>query len=229
MAGAAEALLIFAVALGIAWAAGRHLVLGQHEVRMPLAGAAVMVVSAAVNVWVSGRLFRVARDTDSIALEADALHLRTDVYTMGGVLLAMLVIAVGRALGVSEIDMADPIAALVVAGVITWAAWNISRRALDHLADVSLPPEDEGRIEALIQSHYPQFVGFHRMRSRVAGSERYVDLHLVVPPTMSVAQAHGLCDHLEQDIKALMPNTEIMIHVEPAPRSGSRRGRRRPS
>jgi cation diffusion facilitator family transporter len=222
LAAAAEAVLIFLAAIGIAYAAIARITTGAHDVRLPLAGAAVMVISGAVNIWVSRRLFRVAQGTDSIALEADAWHLRTDVYTMGGVLAAMVFIWLGRLLGVKAISLADPIAALLVAVVITRAAWGITRRAVGQLADRSLSAEEQGRIEALIQSHYPQFVDFHRLRSRMAGSERHIDLHLVVPHTMAVAEAHELCDHLEQDIKLLMPNTEVMIHVEPAARQVKR-------
>jgi cation diffusion facilitator family transporter len=218
LAAAAEGVLILAVALGIAYKAVWRIIGANYEVRFPLAGAAVMVVGGAVNLWVSRQLFRVARESDSIALEADAWHLSTDVYTMAGVLAAMLLITLGQALRIHGIAVADPIAALIVAAVITRAAWDITHRAAGQLADVSLPPEQEARIEALIGSHYPQFVAFHQLRSRAAGSERHIDLHLEVPPAMSVAEAHALCDHLEQDIRALMPNSEVLIHVEPARR-----------
>jgi cation diffusion facilitator family transporter len=178
-------------------------------------GAAVMAVSALVNAVVSQMLFRTARATDSIALEADALHLRTDVWTSLGVLGAMLAILLGERVGFTKIHAADPFTAIVVALVIARAAWGITRRSYDHLVDRSLPADEVEKIQSLLREHYPQLSGYHRLRTRKAGSERYIDLHLVVPGRQSVAEAHALCDHLEGALMALLPGAQIMIHVEP--------------
>ncbi len=99
--------------------------------------------------------------------------------------------------------------------MIARAAWDITRRSYDHLVDRSLPPREVEKIDSLLREHYPQLVGFHRLRTRRAGPQRYVDLHVVVPGGQSVAEAHALADHLERDLESLLPRLEVMIHVEP--------------
>jgi len=215
MSGMAEGTLILAAVGLILWGAGRRLWLGETEVVRPGVGALVMGLSAVVNVFVSGMLFRVARKTDSVALEADAWHLRTDVWTSAGVLVGMAAIGVGQRLALGRVHVIDPLIAIAVAAVIARAAWDITRRSYDHLVDRSLPEEEVRRLVALLEEHYPQFAGFHRLRTRRAGSQRYVDLHLVVPGEQSVAESHAICDHLEHDLREVLPRAEIMIHVEP--------------
>ncbi len=215
MSGLAEAALIFGAVGLILAGAVRRLWHGETEVTLPVLGAAVMAISALVNAVVSRMLFRTAEATNSVALEADALHLRTDVWTSAGALAAMAAIAVGDRFGVARIHAVDPLAAILIALVIARAAWGITRRSYDHLVDRSLPASEVEKIEALLREHYPQFSDYHRLRTRQAGPERYIDLHLVVPGQQPVAEAHALCDHLEEDLMALLPGTHIMIHVEP--------------
>ena len=220
MSGLAEGALILVAVGMIVWSAFRRLVAGEVDVRLPLVGLAVMGVSALANVFVSRMLFRVAKKTESVALEADAWHLRTDVWTSAGVLGGMAVIAVGTRVGLPEVHHLDPVIAVGVAVVIARAAWDITRRSYDHLVDRSLPPQEVEKIAALLRDHYPQLTGFHRLRTRRAGPARYVDLHVVVPGTQSVAEAHALADHLERDLETLLPRLEAMIHVEPREQNG---------
>ena len=210
-----EGALIFIAAVGIIWAAIGRLTRGGTEISTPLAGAAVMAVSTVVNIVVSTYLFRIAARTESPALEADAWHLRTDVYTSAGVLVGMAAIHIGKAAHLPWASLIDPIAALIVAIAICHAAWDITYRSARHLTDRMLPSSEHRMIEALITEHYPQFVNYHRLRTRRAGSERHIDLHLVVPPGTHVEDAHALCDHLEEDIRRTLPNVQMLIHVEP--------------
>ncbi len=220
MSGLAEgALILVAVGL-IVWGAIGRLLAGHTEIREPMLGVVVMAISAIVNVFVSRMLFRVSRETYSIALEADAWHLSTDVWTSVGVLAGMAAIAVGMKLGFAEIHNLDPIVAIIIAVIITRAALNITRRSYDHLVDRSLQPAEVVMIESLLMEHYPEFSGFHQLRTRQAGPGRYIDLHLEVPGEKSVADSHALCDHLESDLKALIPGAEILIHVEPKREDG---------
>jgi len=215
LSAAFEAALIFAAAIGIIYAATRRIIHPGAEISTPLAGVIVMALSAIVNIVISTLLFRVAARTESPALEADAWHLRTDVYTSAGVFLGMAAIYVGRAVGWARAGLVDPVAAIIVALFILHAAWDISWRSLYHLTDRMLPPTEHTLIEGLIAEHYPQFINYHRLRSRRAGSERHVDLHLVVPPDTHVADAHALTEHLEEDIRRALPNVQVLIHVEP--------------
>ena len=107
----------------------------------------------------------------------------------------MAIIAVGTRLGLHEVHHLDPLIAIGVGLVITRAAWDIMRRSYDHLMDRSLPQQEVAKIAALLEGH--------------------VDLHVVVPGGQSVAEAHALSDHLENDLQALLPNLEVLIHVEP--------------
>jgi len=215
LSGLAEGLLILAAVGLILWGAAGRLISGETEIRGPLLGVLVMGISAVVNMLVSRMLFRVSEETDSLALEADAWHLRTDVWTSVGVLVGMAVIAVGTWAGFPEVHHIDPIVAIGIALVIVRAAVDIIRRSYNHLVDRSLPAAEVELIEQLLMEHYPELSGYHRLRTRQAGPERYIDLHLEVPGQQSVAHSHALCDHLEQDIRRIIPRAEILIHVEP--------------
>jgi cation diffusion facilitator family transporter len=217
ISGLLEGMLIL-VAVGlIGYSAIRKIITGQVDVDAPGVGVAVMGVSAVLNFFVSRMLFRVAKRTDSVALEADAWHLSTDVWTSVGVLVGLTVITVAERIGWREANHLDPIIALLVAVVITRAAWSITRRAWDHLVDRALPAEEVHQIEALLLEHYPQVAEFHQLRTRKSGAERQIDLHLVVPGGISVADAHQLCDDLEEHLHRLLPGSEVLIHVEPTP------------
>lgn len=215
LSGLAEGLLILAAVGLILWGATGRLISGETEIRGPLLGVLVMGISAVVNVLVSRMLFRVSEETESLALEADAWHLRTDVWTSVGVLVGMAVIAVGTWAGFPEVHHIDPIVAIGIALVIIRAAVDIMRRSYNHLVDRSLPAAEVELIEQLLMEHYPELSGYHRLRTRQAGPERYIDLHLEVPGQQSVAHSHALCDHLEHDLRRIIPRAEILIHVEP--------------
>jgi cation diffusion facilitator family transporter len=214
ISGLFEALLIGVVAIIIIYEAGLKFFEGPVLMLIDL-GIAVMLVSVIVNILVSRKLYSVARKTDSIALEADAAHLATDVWTSLGVLVGFLVIRAGMAFGIADIIYLDPIIAIAVALLIMWVAYKLSRRSFRELTDVSLPKEEEEKIKAIIEEHYSQFVEFHEMRSRKSGSEIHIDLHLVVSKHAKVHVAHDLCEHLEKDIKKDFPRAHMLIHIEP--------------
>jgi len=215
ISGLVEGTLIVVAVLLIFWSAADRMISGRVHLSRPGLGVGVMALSAVVNIFVSRLLFRVARATDSVALEADAWHLRTDVWTSAGVFSGLAIITLGRQLGFEEAAHLDPLIAIGVALVILRAAWHIMRQCWDHLVDRSLPADELEAVHALLRQHYPQFANYHRLRTRKAGATRHVDLHLVVSGKQSVADAHALCDHLEADLTALLPDTEVMIHVEP--------------
>ncbi len=134
-----------------------------------------MAFASLANWIISNILMKTARKTDSIALEADAMHLRTDVYTSLGVMLGLLV------LSLTGIQILDPLIALSVALLIIKAAYELTVKALVPLLDVALPAEEEAEIENALQMIIPHgMINFHQLRTRKAGSERYVDMHLVV-------------------------------------------------
>ena len=155
VSGVVEALLIFAAAAWIIYEAV-HKLLSPQSVEMPVWGVAVMFVSVLMNIVVSRRLFKVGRETDSVALQADAWHLRTDIYTSLGVMLALLVVMIGK-LAAPDVDLSwvDPAAAILVALLILKAAVELTWNSARDLLDVSLPQEDVRWIGDFIAEGWP--------------------------------------------------------------------------
>jgi cation diffusion facilitator family transporter len=217
ISAAAEGLLILAAAGLIIHAAVGRIISGKAEISLPIAGMGVMGISVIVNIWVAGRLMKIAKLTNSLALEADAWHLRTDVYTSFGVFAGMLVLLIGEKLGWKEIGHLDPLLAIGIALLILKASWDIIRRSYDQLTDQAMPEEDHRRLVVLLEAHYSkELIDFHSLRTRRAGNQSHIDFHLLVPAEMPLEEAHALCDHLENDIQELIPRSEVLIHVEPA-------------
>jgi len=208
IAAVVQAVLIFIAGGTIIYSAVRRIILGT-VVELTEAGIGVMAVSIIVSIFLSRHLLKVSQVTDSVALEANARNIAADVYSAAGVLVGLVVI---RLTGLSIID---PIIALLVAAVILKSAYDVLRRSFGGLIDIKLPGAEEHIIRAAIIEHVGELVDFHRLRTRKAGRQRYIDLHLVVPKDISVEEAHELCDHLEQDIKSKLRHASVTIHVEP--------------
>lgn len=206
-----EALLIFVASGWIIFNAIKRLDSGEHLISEQglSIGFAVMIVSALINLVVSRKLYKTARETDSVALKADALHLSTHVYTSAGVGVSLAVIYF------TGWHFLDPIAAIVVASYILKEAFEILIEASKPLTDNSLPEEEQILIREIIKSRLTKEMGFHMLRTRKTGSNREIDLHLEVPGIMSVEDAHLLCDMIEEDIKENLANVKVTIHVEP--------------
>lgn len=217
IAGTVEAVLIFLAAMWIIAEAVRKLIQGARVESLGL-GMVIMGLATVVNFLVSRYLFRVSRQTDSIALRADALHLSTDVWTSAGVFVGLGIMAL------TGYHLVDPIAALVVAVLIVRAAWDLTREAFSPLLDTSLPAAEQQVIQEIIARHSADFVEFHRMRSRRAGPQRHIDLHLVVHGDHTVSEAHALCDAIETEIEGRFPRTDVVIHVEPFPEDDPNHG-----
>ena len=208
VSGVVEAVLIFLAAGWIVTEAAHRLVTGA-AVQTPLWGMVVMGLSGLVNLFISSKLMKTARATDSIALEADAWHLRTDVFTSFGVAAGMLLIWItGR-------SIIDPVLAIGVALLIIKTSCDLTAKAFSPLLDARLPLDEEAVIRQIILGYGPQYIGFHELRTRKSGSERHIDLHLVAPRDQSIARSHELCDQIEQAVGNRYPGARILIHVEP--------------
>ncbi|MBN1644100.1 MAG: cation transporter [Dehalococcoidales bacterium] len=175
----------------------------------PDEGMVVMAVSLIASFFLSRHLRRVAKTTGSTAIAASASNISADVYSAAGVLLGLL------AVRLTGWVILDPIIALIMAVFVLKAGYEVAIRAFRELTDYTLPLEEQKILTDCIREHITQLVDFHAVRSRRAGRERFVDLHLVMPRNISVEESHRRCDHLEQDIKAKLPNTSVVIHVEP--------------
>jgi cation diffusion facilitator family transporter len=207
ISGVAEALLIFAAAIWIIYeAVGK--ILRPEPIGNIHWGFIVMAISAVVNILVSRRLYQVARATDSIALEADALHLKTDVYTSVGVAAGLLLI------WITGYHPLDPVVAILVALLILKESVQLFRKAYAPLLDTALPETEVEEISGVIRKYCDQDISFHDLRTRKAGSRKYVDFHLSVPSERTVREAHELCNRIEDDFRKSFRNIEVTIHVE---------------
>ncbi len=211
ISGVVEALLIFVASGWIIHHAVIRLIEGEQMIgdQGLTLGFIVMMVSAVVNLIVSRKLYKVAKETDSIALKADALHLSTHVYTSAGVGISLAVIYF------TGWHFLDPIAAIVVASYILKEAFEILIEAFRPLADASLPEAEVIIIDQTIRSNLGTGIDYHMLRTRKAGSDREVDFHLEVPGDMSVSDSHELCDDIEYKLHKKLPNLKVTIHVEP--------------
>lgn len=208
ISGVIEAILIFIAAIWIIWEAVHKLVAGAR-VDAPLWGLLVMGVSGVANFIVSEILMKTAHATDSVALEADAWHLRTDVYTSLGVALGLFL------LWITGYQVLDPIIAIAVALLIIKASFDLTVKAFSPLLDTSLPQNEEDVIKKIIYDYGNQYIGFHKLRTRKSGPERHIDLHLVVPGKQSTALSHRLCDEIEEAVEERFKGSHVLIHVEP--------------
>ena len=169
-------------------------------------GTAVMAVSAIVNLFVSRQLYKTAKKTDSIALEADALHLKTDVYTSVGVCAGLLL------MWITKLYWLDPIIAIAVALLIIKESVVLMKNAFAPLVDTSLSDEEVSVIREIVKKHSLQL---HSLKTRKSGSYRFADFHLEMQGTVPLETAHLTCDIIENEIKEQIRNIELTIHVEP--------------
>ena len=206
ISGVIEALLIFVAAIWIMVEAVKKL-LGEEIVLESLwIGSLVMVVSAIVNIIVSRKLYKVARQTKSVALEADALHLKTDVYTSAGVALGLVLIII------TDIKWLDPVIAILVALFIIKESFELLRRAFWPLLDSAWSEDEKNELEEKLRQ---MGVNYHDLRTRVAGNYRFIDIHIEIPQYESVGSAHKYCDMIEDELMATYENLSVTIHVEP--------------
>lgn len=210
---AIQALLLLGAAGTIIYSAVNRIIEGS-TLEVTEAGIIVMLVAMVVSIFLSRLLFRVARSSGSVALEANANNIMGDIYSTAGVMVGLTIVRVGHFFGV-HLDIIDPILAIAVSGLILRATYRVGLMAVRGLTDVRLPADEQDALMALIMEHSGQFVGVHRLRTRHSGRQHHVDLHMVMPKGTSVEKAHEMCDHLEEDIGRKLPNSSVTIHVEP--------------
>ena len=215
ISGTVEALLIFLAAGWIIFEAVEKL-RNPEPIDEAWLGIAVMLTSVLANIIVSKKLFLVGRETESVALLADAWHLRTDVYTSLGVFGGLVVILAGGFFypGV-DLRWVDPVAAIGVALLIIKAAYHLTIESARDLVDAGLPAQEVNEVAKHIKSFAPTIRGFHRLRTRKAGASRFVEFHIRVDASMSVDESHRIADMITCSIKQHYPGTTVTIHIEP--------------
>jgi cation diffusion facilitator family transporter len=201
ISGVIEAILIFVAAIWIIVEAAKKLAGKEIVLESIWIGSLVMIVSAIVNLLVSRRLYKVARETKSVAL-----HLKTDVYTSAGVAAGLGLILI------TGIMWLDPVVAIVVALFIIKESYFLLRRAFTPLLDTAWNEDEIGDLEKRL---HDLGVSYHDLRTRVAGNYRFIDIHVEMPENESVGDAHKYCDVIEDKLTSTYENLTITIHVEP--------------
>ncbi|MDX1374257.1 MAG: cation diffusion facilitator family transporter [Burkholderiales bacterium] len=201
--------LIVIAALSIVWVALPRLATPQ-PISVPALGIAFSVAASLVNFGAALVLLRAGREYHSIALEADARHLLTDVWTSAGVILGVALVALTGWLRL------DPVVALLVAANILWTGAKLMRRSVSGLLDAAIPEAERAEITRIFSEYARRYgVSFHALRTRRAGTRRFVSFHLLVPDAWTVAHAHQLAEEIESRIRSLVPNASTFSHIEP--------------
>ena len=172
-------------------------------------GLAISVLASILNAVVAFVLYRVGTEHGSLALIADSHHLVTDLWTTGGVLVGVVVVAV------TGWERLDPIIALAVAANIIFVGVRLLRRSTAGLMDTALPADEVMTIRGVLHGFQGPEVTIHGLQTRSAGRQRFVSMHVLVPGAWSVERGHDLCDAIETEVQGSLPGTVCLTHLEP--------------
>ena len=206
-ASAVEGILILVAAAAIAWTAAQRL-MNPRAIEQAGLGLVISTGASLVNFVVARVLFRAGKAHHSIALEADAHHLMTDVWTSAGVLGGIALVAV------TGWQTLDPIVALAVAANIVWTGVQLIRRSTLGLLDIAITPEEQQAVQEILARYAERGVQFHAVRTRQAAARRFITMHVLVPGDWTVRRGHELAEEIEQAICAAIPNANVMTHLE---------------
>lgn len=204
-----EGAFVLAAAVGIGYAAIDRLIRGVAPEQIPWYVVAAMGAASAFYLLVSAYLMREARETKSPAVLAEALHLRTHIYITAGLAVGLLVGTIGH------YPVIDNLLALAVAVCLLGIGIHIHREVFAQLTDAALPQDELDELKSIIEPFSDRFVEVHGVRTRRSGAERHIEMHLVVLPETSVADAHELGHSIEQAILERWPTSKITAHIEP--------------
>lgn len=203
-----ESVLIVVAAIAI-----MHAAIGRLQQPQPLEqldiGLAISLAATALNGLVAWVLLKASRRFDSITLRADAHHLLTDVWTSIGVVVGICLVKL------TGLTILDPLIAIAVALNIVVAGWKLFHETASGLLDRSLPDHEQQLVEDLLAACETDEIRFHALRTRVAGSRRFIAFHVLVPGHWTVQAGHDLCDQLERKVAATLTRTHVLTHLEP--------------
>jgi len=205
VSGTIEAILIFIASGWIIIEAVKKFIHPEETSTLGL-GVIVMGISAIINMIVSRRLYKVARQTDSVALEADALHLKTDVITSAGVAAGLLL------MWVTGWNIIDPIIALFVAMLIIYESYTLLSKAFSPLLDTALSANELTRVEVILKE---MNASYHGLRTRAAGHQKFIEFHLEVAANETIETIHHKCDLIEERLEREFRDIHVVIHPEP--------------
>lgn len=209
LSAALEGSLIFVAAMAILWTSIQRM-LDPVPIEQVGLGLGLSAVAALINLVVGLTLLRVGKRERSVALTADGQHLLTDVITSVGVFVGIGLVVI------FQWDILDPIVALLVGVNILYTGYGLLKRSVTALLDAAVPPEDLVQVNAVLD-HYRSIepVDFHALRTREAGRQRFVYVHLLVPDDWTVKRGHDLAHDFTDDISKALPGSHTFVHMEP--------------
>lgn len=203
-----QTILIAVTSLAILWEASKKLSAGAHEVTAGWLGLAAMLIALGADYAVSRYLHRIAEKSGSPALEADAYHFTTDIWSTLAVIAGLLFASLG-------FHIADIIAGVVVAFVMLYLSFKLGKKSFLVMTDKAPDPEAMERVVQILSSN-PRIRGYHSLRGRVAGSMLFFDVSVHLPPRTPLEEAHSIAAEIEEKIKEKVPFTrEVVVHIEP--------------
>jgi ferrous-iron efflux pump FieF len=208
LAGLFQSFIIGLSSIYLIYVSVKRLVVGSQVHSLDI-GILVMVFSAIVSFFISRHIKKVADYTDSVALSADSLHYRSDVYTNLGIVLGLIIVKITGLLFI------DSLISICVSLYIIWSTTSVFKESVDILMDKELPKSTVKEIEDVILKYQPYVKGFHKMRTRRAGSKKFIEFHLVVDHTLSFVESHNIAEDIIKEIEKKIPNAEVTVHVDP--------------
>jgi cation diffusion facilitator family transporter len=204
-----QAIVIGASGIFIVWEAV-HRIKERHETHFEAIGIVSMIVAIAASAWLVRILRRAARETESPALASDALHYVTDIYINAGVLVALLLTALTGS------SVADPLISLAIALYIIKSAFGLAHESINVLMDRKLPLEIDNKVAEIVARYRDEGVyGFHDLRTRRSGSEKFIDFHLEVDRNKRFEEAHDLTVKILRAIETEIPRSKVHVHTDP--------------
>lgn len=209
-----ETLLLLITCFWIIAEAVKRIVSGKLEVEVTFWSFAVMIVSIIVDISRSRMLYRAAKKYNSQALEADALHFSTDIWSSAVVILGLLCVKLNELLPTYEfLHYADAVAAGIVGLIVIQVSIKLGARAIQALLDKA-PAGLEEKIIAKVES-MPGVLDCHHIRIRVSGPQLFIDFHVLMDGMQTLRQAHHMTEEIESAIQEIVPNADITVHPEP--------------
>lgn len=199
----------------IIYEAFRRIFYHHIEIEPSVAAFAVLLLSMGVDLWRSRALGKIAVKYDSQALEADALHFSTDIWSSGVVALGLALVLLGRKYAVSWLSDADPIAALVVAGVIVYVSWRLARKTIDALLDAAPSGVRTQIINAV--SQVGGVLEVDRVRIRRAGNRYFADLSIGLARNVTFQKSEQMADAVSAAVHQVLPDADVVVHSVPRP------------
>ena len=203
-----EGALILVAAAVIGWSAAERF-FSPQALQEPFTGVAISIVASLVNLGVARVLLAVGRKRNSIALEADAKHLLTDVWTSAAVVIAVTLVVI------TGWWWLDPLIGVLLAMHIVATGVTLVRESMMGLMDAGLPPAQMETIRATLATFAAEGVQYHALRTRRAAAKQFMSVHLLMPGAWSITKGHDLAERLEADLRKALPGLIILTHLEP--------------